>query len=83
MAVVTVADLQGRFTLYDTNVALEVRGIKIPDSLRLGVDQRKFLLLALLSGKTVAEVIQTFADKGVNLMHKPDGQWLVYRRHKS
>jgi hypothetical protein len=81
MAAATVADVRN-FNSNDTNVALEVRGIKIPDNLRLGVDQRKLLLLALLSGKTVAEVIQTFADQGVPLLHKPDGQWLVYRRHK-
>jgi hypothetical protein len=82
MAAATVADVRN-FNSNNINVALDVRGIKIPQGLGLGVEQRRHLLLALLSGETVAEVIQAFADQGVPLMHMPDGQWLVYQRHKS
>lgn len=82
MAAVTLAQVQ-QLSSNDTNVALDVYGVKIPESWGIRVPERKQLLRALLSNKTVEQVIQAFAEQDVPLTHTGEGQWSVNRKRRS
>ena len=72
MRTVTAAEVRvPSFRLSAVNVALAVRGITIPDKLKIAAKERKELLLTLLEG-TPEQVVRAFADRRVTLVHHGD-----------
>ena len=73
---VTVAEVQrSSFTVNDVNLALDVRGVRLPH--RIKARESKFLLLALLCGMPPELVVFTFGAQGVLLRDRGGGQWEV------